>query len=100
MATFPDFLCAPLITKLVVWQNNAPTGQSVTFCFQTVSQQCLNLERLSIVYSCDDKDLLLELGLIPTDYIVTQLHALTVIYHYCLLDSYAQVSFLDGPASL
>jgi hypothetical protein len=57
-----------------------------------VSQLCLNLERLSVVYACDDNDKLLELGLIPTDYIVTQLQALTVIYHYCLLDSYAQVS--------
>lgn len=32
------------------------------------------------------------LGRIPADYIVTQLEALTMIYHYCLLDSASQVS--------
>jgi hypothetical protein len=60
--------------------------------FQTVAQLCVNLERLAQIYTCDDHEKLFELGLIPTDYVVTQLEALTVIYHYCLLDSYAQVS--------
>ena len=57
-----------------------------------MAQLCVNLERLAQIYTCDDHEKLLELGLIPTDYVVTQLEALTVIYHYCLLDSYAQVS--------
>lgn len=39
------------------------------------------------------------LGQIPADYVVTQLEALTMIYHYCLLDSSSQIgaSFSQQP---
>ncbi len=59
---------------------------------EVTAQLSRNLERLAPFYTTDpvgndgDRDEHL-FGQIPADYVVTQLEALTMIYHYCLLDS-------------
>ena len=108
--------CLPFLGK-----NLSSTVVEVT------SQLCRNLEKLAPFYdgntamhvginsnrkkSCDEhltdeeqqereeaeKDG--NLGHIPADYIVTQLEALTVITHYCLLDSSAQVNISSSQPS-
>ncbi|XP_059082535.1 protein dopey-1-like isoform X2 [Tigriopus californicus] len=60
---------------------------------EVTAQLCRNLEQLSHFYKCDkNSSLKNSLGQIPADYIVTQLEALTMIYHHCLLDSSSQIS--------
>ena len=67
-------------------------GKSLSQTVLEVSSQLSrNLELLAPFYMADqERDS--SLGKIPADYIVTQLEALTMIYHYCLLDSASQVS--------
>ncbi|KAL0273816.1 UNVERIFIED_CONTAM: hypothetical protein PYX00_006399 [Menopon gallinae] len=55
----------------------------------TINQICANIEELTAAYSaskCDKDDCL------PADYAINQLEALTVLCHFCVLDSSQQVS--------
>ena len=68
-----------LVTSLLPFlgKSLAQTVREVT------SELCRNLERIAPFYN-DDQDE--DCGQLPADYVVTQLEALTVITHYCLLD--------------
>ncbi|XP_050520181.1 protein dopey-1 homolog isoform X5 [Daktulosphaira vitifoliae] len=50
----------------------------------TVRQLCANIETLADVYADSSKNVNLRL---PADYAITQLEALTVLCHFCLLDT-------------
>ncbi|XP_008187338.1 protein dopey-1 homolog isoform X1 [Acyrthosiphon pisum] len=50
----------------------------------TVRQLCANIETLAEVYADNTKNVNLRL---PADYAITQLEALTVLCHFCLLDT-------------
>ncbi|PSN50572.1 hypothetical protein C0J52_14759 [Blattella germanica] len=72
-------------------------GASLTHVVVTVvNQLCCNLEKLSAFYSCSSTSSLESVSqsscCLPADYTVTQLEALTVLCHYCLLDSTQQLS--------
>ena len=73
-----------------------------------------NLENLAPFYAAANegrasRDVERSFGFIPADYVVTQLEALTMIYHYCLLDqagnqavvntSFSQSSHIPNPAA-
>ena len=85
-------------------------GQSLTSTVLDVTAQlCKNLERLAPFYlspsEANDDEVengtedvngdppidTQDLGQIPADYIVTQMEALTVMFHFCLIDSASQV---------
>lgn len=57
-----------------------------------VSQLCVNLERLSQYYNIQKKYEQETMCCLPPDYTITQLEALTLLCHYCLLDSAQQQS--------
>ncbi|XP_050425290.1 protein dopey-1 homolog isoform X2 [Adelges cooleyi] len=50
----------------------------------TVRQLCANIETLADVYADSSKNVNLRL---PADYAITQLEALTILCHFCLLDT-------------
>ncbi|XP_063217046.1 protein dopey-1 homolog isoform X2 [Bacillus rossius redtenbacheri] len=83
-------------------------GQSLMHVVMSViNQLCSNLEKLASFYSksCDTASTM-QMCCLPPDYSVTQLEALTLLCHYCLLDSTQQVShafsqqLLAGAASI
>ena len=58
---------------------------------EVTAQLSRNLENLAPFYAAANegrasRDVERSFGFIPADYVVTQLEALTMIYHYCLLD--------------
>ncbi len=60
---------------------------------EVTAQLSRNLENLAPFYASANAgraDVERSFGFIPADYVVTQLEALTMIYHYCLLDSSSQ----------
>lgn len=62
---------------------------------EVTAQLSRNLEMLAPFYSSSSSEKNRDrpsFGMIPADYVVTQLEALTMIYHYCLLDPSSQVS--------
>lgn len=73
--------------------------------FEVTSQLAANLERLAPFYHAADADdevsEEVDLGQIPADYVITQLEALTMMYHFCLIDDSgaARVSTMALPTS-
>lgn len=70
-------------------------GQSLTHVVMSVvNQLCCNVEKLSTFYGTRSKSSvpLAASCCLPADYTVTQMEALTVLCHYCLLDSTQQLS--------
>ena len=57
------------------------------------------MEKLAPFYMASNQERENKLGRIPADYVVTQLEALTMIYHYCLLDNGSQISAGYGSVS-
>lgn len=68
--------------------------QSLTHVVMSVvNQLCCNVEKLSKFYGVSSQSCTpLASCCLPADYTVTQLEALTVLCHYCLLDSTQQLS--------
>ncbi|KDR16353.1 protein dopey-1 homolog isoform X2 [Zootermopsis nevadensis] len=69
-------------------------AQSLTHVVMSVvNQLCCNVEKMSAVYRTSSSSCTpVALCCLPADYMVTQLEALTVLCHYCLLDSTQQLS--------
>ena len=69
-------------------------GSKLLLIKNDAKQQCQYEKEMSETEQIEREEALKEsnLGHIPADYIVTQLEALTVITHYCLLESNAQVN--------
>nr|CAD7456244.1 unnamed protein product [Timema tahoe] len=71
-----------------------------------IKQLCVNVEKLAAFYRQPEHKASCTLCCIPADYAVTQVEALTVLCHYCLLDNTQQVShafsqqLLAGTASI
>nr|CAD7588637.1 unnamed protein product [Timema genevievae] len=71
-----------------------------------IKQLCVNVEKLASFYRQPEHKASCTSCCIPADYAVTQVEALTVLCHYCLLDNTQQVShafsqqLLAGTASI
>ena len=65
---------------------------------EVTGQLALNLERMAPFYF---EDQVIDLGKVPADYVITQLEALTMMYHFCLIQDIgstctAKVSSVPG----
>jgi hypothetical protein len=65
---------------------------------EVTSQLASNLERLAPFY--DSNDDLVDLGQIPADYVITQLEAMTMMYHFCLIEAAEAVNVSSLPSNL
>ncbi|GLG96492.1 Uncharacterized protein GBIM_03458 [Gryllus bimaculatus] len=77
-----------LVTSALPFMGSALTPVVMS----VVSQLCCNLEKLSQFYNTQGHSGTEMICCLPPDYTVTQLESLTLLSHYCLLDSAQQQS--------
>ena len=76
--------------------------QSLTSTVTEVTSQIAdNLEKLAPFYDDNENEELEDFGQIPADYVITQMEALTMMYHFCLIEDSgaAKVSTLPSSSS-
>ena len=82
-----------LITNCLPFLDQSLT----TTVLEVTGQLALNLERMAPFYF---EDQVVDLGQVPADYVITQLEAITMMYHFCLIQdpgTTAKVSAVSLP---
>ena len=68
---------------------------------EVTTQLAANLEQLAPFYDEDNREEIEHFGQVPADYVITQMEAMTMMYHFCLIEDSgaAKVSSLPSSSS-